>query len=170
MSARSPIAIGRSVGRRGRTSRLTPSPALDSTTRLEYDVHGAGLHVITTGGTAQVGDSSTTINYSRQREAHVEAESSMTWSNSLRFLQGRATGAYSLTWDIGGAGILSQNIGMTYLAQCCGIQAEFQKFNFPQSRSDFPIPSDRRFNLSFVLAGVGNFSNFFGAFGGMLGP
>ena len=77
----------------------------------------------------------------------------MTWSNSLRFLQGRATGAYSLTWDIGRAGILNQSIGMTYLAQCCGIQAEFQKFNFPQSRSDFPIPSDRRFNVSFVLAG-----------------
>ena len=55
---------------------------------------------------------------------------------------------------------------MTYLAQCCGIQAEFQKFNFPQSRSDFPIPSDRRFNLSFTLAGIGTFSDFFGAFGG----
>ena len=25
--------------------KLTPSPALESTTRLEYDVHGAGLHV-----------------------------------------------------------------------------------------------------------------------------
>ena len=151
--------------------QVTPSPALESTTRLEYDVHGAGLHVITTGGTAQFGDSSTTINYSRQREDRTSrAESSMTWSNSLRFLQGRATGAYSLTWDIGGAGILSQNIGITYLAQCCGIQAEFQKFNFPQSRSDFPISSDRRFNVSFVLAGIGNFSNFLGAFGGMLGP
>jgi lipopolysaccharide assembly outer membrane protein LptD (OstA) len=151
--------------------QVTPSPALESTTRFEYDVHGDGLHVITTGGTAQFGDSSTTVNYSRQREDRTsKAESSMTWSNSLRFLQGRATGAYALTWDIGGAGILSQSIGITYLAQCCGIQAEFQKFNFPQSRSDFPISSDRRFNVSFVLAGIGNFSNFLGAFGGMLGP
>ena len=96
-------------------------------------------------------------------------ESSLTWSNSLRFLEGRATGAYSLTWDIGRAGILNQSVGVSYLAQCCGIQAEFQKFKFPQSRSDFPIPSDRRFNVSFVLAGIGNFSNFLGAFGGLMG-
>jgi len=28
------------------------------------------------------------------------------------------------------------------------------------------MPRDRRFNMSFTLAGVGSFSNFFGAFGG----
>ena len=150
--------------------RLTPSPALESTTRLEYDVNGAGLLAMTTGGTAQVGVGSTTVNYSRQRRSQRSSpESSMTWTNSLRFLEGRATGAYSLTWDIGRGSILNQNIGMSYLAQCCGIQAEFQKYTFPQSRSDFPIPSDRRFNVSFVLAGIGNFSNFLGAFGGLVG-
>ena len=93
----------------------------------------------------------------------------MTWTNSLRFLQGRATGAYSLTWDIGRSSILNQSVGVSYLAQCCGIQAEFQKYNFPQSRSDFPVFSDRRFNVSLVLAGIGNFSNFLGAFGGLVG-
>ena len=93
----------------------------------------------------------------------------MTWSSSVNLLQGQARGAYALTWDIGRAGILNQSIGVTYLAQCCGIQAEFQKFKYPQSRSDFPIASDRRFNVSFVLAGLGTFSNFFGAFGGLMG-
>ena len=150
--------------------KVTPGPRLDSTTRFEYDVHGEGLHVITTGGTAQLGASSTTINYSRyRRRPTASAESSMTWSSSLNLLQGRTRGAYALTWDIGRAGILNQSIGVSYLAQCCGIQAEFQKFKFPQSRSDFPIPSDRRFNVSFVLAGLGTFSNFFGAFGGLMG-
>jgi hypothetical protein len=93
----------------------------------------------------------------------------MTWSSSVSAMQGQVKGAYALTWDIDGAGILNQSIAMSYLAQCCGIQAEFQKFRFPQSRSDFPIASDRRFNLSFVLAGLGTFSNFFGAFGGLTG-
>ena len=32
--------------------------------------------------------------------------------------------------------------------------------------SQFLLPKDRRFNMSFTLAGVGSFSNFFGAFGG----
>ena len=93
----------------------------------------------------------------------------MTWSSSVTLLQGQARGAYALTWDIGRSEILNQSVGMTYLAQCCGLQAEFQKFNYPQSGPNFPIPSDRRFNVSFVLAGLGTFSNFFGAFGGLMG-
>jgi hypothetical protein len=42
---------------------------------------------------------------------------------------------------------------------------EFQKFHLVSSA---PIPSDRRINISFVLAGLGTFSNFFGAFGNSL--
>jgi LPS-assembly protein len=147
--------------------KLTPGPRLDSTTRLEYDVHGEGLHVITTQGTVAMGASSSTINYSRyRRRTTSDADSSMTWSSSLNLLQGQARGAYALTWDIGRGHILNQSIAMTYLAQCCGIQAEFQKFKLT---SGAPIGSDRRFNVSFVLAGLGTFSNFFGAFGGLTG-
>jgi LPS-assembly protein len=150
--------------------KLTPSPLLDAATRLEYDVHGEGLHVITSQATVTMGGSSSTINYSRyRRRSALTPDSSMTWSSSLTMLQGQARGAYALTWDIGRSEILNQSIGMTYLAQCCGIQAEFQKFNYPQSGPNFPIPSDRRFNVSFVLAGLGTFSNFFGAFGGLTG-
>lgn len=152
------------------TVKVTPSPRLDSTTRLEYDVHGQGLHVLTTGGTTQVAGSSTTVSYSRQRRTRIaKPESSLSWSTSTTLLDGRARGMYGLTWDIGRAGVLNQSVGVSYLAQCCGIQAEFQKFKFPQSVAGFPIPSDRRFNVSFVLAGLGTFSNFLGAFGGLMG-
>jgi lipopolysaccharide assembly outer membrane protein LptD (OstA) len=152
------------------TVKVTPSEALDSTTRVEYDVHGEGLHVLSTSGTTRVGASSSTVNYSRYRKRTTSTpESSLSWSSSLATLEGRARGAYSLTWDIGRAGIMNQSVGFSYLAQCCGIQAEFQKFKYPQSRADFPISSDRRFNVSFVLAGVGTFSNFLGAFGGLMG-
>jgi lipopolysaccharide assembly outer membrane protein LptD (OstA) len=151
--------------------QLTPSARFASTTRVEYDLLGEGLHVITTGTTAQIGQGTTTVNYSRYRRNPLSnPESSLSWSTSLNLLEGRARGAYALTWDIGRAGILSQTIGMSYLAQCCGIQADFQKFKFPQSSSNFPIASDRRFNVSFVLAGLGTFSNLFGAFGGLMGP
>lgn len=150
--------------------KVTPSARFDSTTRLEYNLQGEGLHVVTTGTTAQLGQSSTTINYSRyRRRPEAKPESSLSWSTALNLLEGRARGAYALTWDIGRAGILSQTVGISYLAQCCGIQADFQKFKYPQARADFPIASDRRFNVSFVLAGLGTFSNFFGAFGGLMG-
>ena len=51
------------------------------------------------------------------------------------------------------------------MAQCCGVRADFQIVNFLPSVSS-PIPSDRRLNFAFVLAGLGTFSNFFGLFGG----
>ena len=51
------------------------------------------------------------------------------------------------------------------MAQCCGVQVEYQQFNFPDT-AGFPLSSDRRINFGFVLAGLGTFSNFFGAFGG----
>jgi len=150
--------------------KVTPSSRLDSTTRIEYDVYGQGLHVVTTGTTTQLGAGSTTVNYSRQRRtAASRPESSLSWSTSLNFMGGRTRGAYAMTWDIARNGILNQSVGVSYLAQCCGIQAEFQKYKFPQSRSDFPIPSDFRFNVSFVLAGIGTFSNLLGAFGGLMG-
>lgn len=152
------------------TVKVTPSPRLDSTTRLEYNMQGQGLHVLTTGGTTQVLGSSTTVSFSRQRRNRIaKPESSLSWSTSSTLLDGRARGMYGLTWDIGRAGVLNQSIGFSYLAQCCGILAEFQKFKFPQSVPGFPIPSDRRFNVSFILAGLGTFSNFLGAFGGLMG-
>jgi LPS-assembly protein len=153
----------------GVTVKVTPSPRLDSTTRLEYDVHGQGLHVLTTSGTTQVLGSSTTVSYNRQRRTRTaKPESSLTWSSSATLLDGRARGMYGLTWDIGRASVLNQSVGFSYLAQCCGIQAEFQKFKFPQSIAGFPA-ADKRFNVSFILAGLGTFSNFLGAFGGLMG-
>ena len=86
-------------------------------------------------------------------------------STTLRWLDGRANGTYSLSWDIARSYVVSQSIVGSYLAQCCGLQVEFQRFNYPEG-SGIPIASDTRFNFGFVLAGLGTFSNFFGAFGG----
>jgi hypothetical protein len=41
-----------------------------------------------------------------------------------------------------------------------------QDYHFP-ANSGYPVAADRRFNFGFVLAGLGTFSNFFGAFGGI---
>ena len=91
----------------------------------------------------------------------------MSASTTLRWLDGRANGTYSLSWDIARSYVVSQSIVGSYLAQCCGLQVEFQRFNYPEG-SGIPIASDTRFNFGFVLAGLGTFSNFFGAFGGQV--
>jgi LPS-assembly protein len=153
--------------------RVSPTSGIDANTRFEYDVQGKGLQVITTGLTASwsslnAGTSTATLSFSRiQPETSKTPTGSLGGSTVLSFLQGRVKGGYSLTWDIAQAALLNQGVTMAYLAQCCGIQTEFQKFKYPQSIG--PISSDRRFNVSFVLAGLGTFSNFFGAFGGLMG-
>ena len=155
--------------------RVTPKNGIDANTRFEYDVQGKGLQVMTTGLSASwsspaSGTSTATVNFSRiQPESSTTPTGSLGGATLLSFLQGRVKSGYSLTWDIAQAALLNQGVTLSYLAQCCGIQAEFQKFKYPQARADFPIPSDRRFNVSFVLAGLGTFSNFFGAFGGLMG-
>ena len=83
----------------------------------------------------------------------------------MRISRRTVTTAHSLSWSITQGYIVSQAVQLSYMAQCCGIQMEFQNYNFPPS-SGYPISADRRFNVSFTLAGLGTFSNFFGAFGG----
>ncbi len=146
--------------------RVSPSAKVDANTRLEYDVSGVGLQVWTVGGTLSAGGSGGTVSFSRYRYTRSGKPAAyLSGSTSLRSPSGQYAGTYSLSWDLTHSTIISQNVLATYMAQCCGLQLEFQKFNYPQAVSGFPLASDRRINLSFVLAGLGTFSNFFGAFG-----
>ena len=156
-------------------ARVSPSTTLDANARLEYDVTGNGLQIFTTGATANLlrpplgavnpPSASVNVSYSHARySAALSASDYLSASTVLRLMQGRLGAQYSLSWDISRSYVQSQSIMASYMAQCCGIQADFQNYNFAQT-SNFPIPSDRRFNVSFVLAGLGTFSNFFGAFG-----
>jgi LPS-assembly protein len=146
--------------------RVSPSAAIDGTARVEYDVSGRGLQAVTTGANLSFTTASMNLNYSHfRRDRSSSADDYLSSSANLRFLQNRATGTYSLSWDIARSYIVSQSVMASYMAQCCGLQVEYQTVNFPQT-TGIPIPSDRRFNFGFVLSGLGTFSNFFGAFGG----
>jgi hypothetical protein len=146
--------------------RVSPTAAFDATGRVEYDVAGRGLQVMTTGGTLNAAAASANVNYSHyRRDRSSDADDYLSASTTMRLLQGRASGTYSLSWDISRAYVISQSINASYMAQCCGLQVEYQTFDFPAG-TGIPIQSDRRFNFGFVLAGLGTFSNFFGAFGG----
>jgi hypothetical protein len=148
--------------------RVSPSAKIDANTRLEYSTSGLGLEVWTVGTSLTQGLSSGTLNYSRRSlTPGLPPDTYFSGSTSLKSPSGHYTGTYALSWDITHSTIVTQNILATYMAQCCGLQVEFQKFNYA-STPGIPIPSDRRINMSFVLAGLGTFSNFFGAFGNAL--
>ena len=147
-------------------ARVSPSARIDANTRVEYDVQGLGLAVLGVGSNISAGLSSGSLQFSRQHLSRREKPSTyLSGSTSLHSPNGHFTGTYALSWDITHSTIVTQNVLATYMAQCCGLQMEFQKFHLVSSA---PIPSDRRINVSFVLAGLGTFSNFFGAFGNSL--
>ena len=156
----SPIAL---------TTRVSPVAPIETNMRLEYDVsEGRGLRTLSFGGNVNAAAASVGANYSHSRLDPTNHTNFIQGMTSMRWLDGRATGTYNVGWDIARSYIVSQNIVVSYLAQCCGLTFEFQKFNYAELSSNVAIPSDTRFNLGFTLAGLGNFpiSNFFGAFGG----
>jgi LPS-assembly protein len=147
-------------------ARVSPSARVDANTRLEYDVHGLGLASLGVGSTVSAGLASGSLQFSRQHlSVNSKPNSYFSGSTSLHTPNGHFTGTYAIGWDLTHSTIVTQNVLATYMAQCCGLQMEFQNFHLVSSA---PIPSDRRFNVSFVLAGLGTFSNFFGAFGNTL--
>ncbi len=64
---------------------------------------------------------------------------------------------------------IQQRYTTYYNSQCCGVAIEYQTFNYGGSLAAYGLTQDKRFNLSFTLAGIGTFSNLFGAFGGQQG-
>jgi LPS-assembly protein len=148
------------------TVRAAPAAVIDTNGRLEYDVTGNGLQLISAGGGAQGTAGSVSLNYSwRHIDKTAKADNYLSTSGSIRLREGRVTSSYGLSWDIGRSYVVSQTLLASYMAQCCGFQVEYQRFNYPESVG-IPLPSDRRINFGFTLAGLGTFSNFFGAFGG----
>ncbi|MGH9385970.1 MAG: LPS-assembly protein LptD, partial [Vicinamibacterales bacterium] len=139
--------------------------------RLEYDptleaarhpLVGFGLN-----GTARFEQIDATVGWSRRAFGGGTAAQSADYlqtSANLRLLENRIGGNVSFNYDIARSSLIQQRWTGYYNAQCCGISFEFQSFNF--AGSGLGIPKDRRFNMSFTLAGIGSFSNFFGAFGG----
>ncbi len=90
-------------------------------------------------------------------------------STNVRRPGSRVGGNYSFNYDLRRDLFLQQRMGAYYNVQCCGVAFEYQTFNLQGSLISAAVPRDRRFNLSFTLAGIGTFSNLLGAFGGSQG-
>ena len=155
----SPVAV---------TARYSPAFAFDTNGRVEYDVNGYGLQTLSGGASVNSVKSSGNLTFSRSRMRPIDPPNSfLTGSTGVRLREGRVTSQYALSWDLGRGYVVSHRVAMSYMAQCCGVQADFQTYNYePGNGSLGGFPADRRFNISVVLAGLGNVSNFFGGFGG----
>ncbi|HEX6163511.1 MAG TPA: hypothetical protein VFZ31_09105, partial [Vicinamibacterales bacterium] len=152
----------------------TPTTPLAIDYRIEYDpkavannpkLLGMGLN-----GTLRSNPVNVTAGWSRRAFAQttqsglqIPADNQVNASSDFRIKN--VGGSVSFNYDVGRSTLLNQRYVGFYNAQCCGVQFEYQSFNYPNNPG-YLLPRDRRFNMSFTLAGVGSFSNFFGAFGG----
>jgi lipopolysaccharide assembly outer membrane protein LptD (OstA) len=153
----SPVAI---------IARYSPALAFDTNGRVEYDVNGNGLQTLSGGASVNSLRASGNVTFSRTRMRPIDPPNSfLNGSTGLRLRDGRVTTQYALSWDLARGYIVSQSIAASYMAQCCGVKADFQNYNYQPYNNSLGFPADRRFNISLVLAGLGDISNFFG-FGG----
>jgi LPS-assembly protein len=161
-------------------TRATPVTPLAIDYRLEYDpnaipnspkVLGMGLN-----GTFLTPAANVTGGWSRQSFPSIDPATGFprntTSSNyvqtaaDFRLKQSQFGGRVEFNYNFATSTLVNQRYIAFYNAQCCGVSFEYQAFNYPNNPNQFYLPRDRRFNMSFTLAGVGSFSNFFGAFGG----
>jgi LPS-assembly protein len=83
---------------------------------------------------------------------------------SFKFLDNRVGGTYGFDYDVQAAGFVQQRLIGYYNAQCCGISMDYQHAVISGVGQPNAL-KDRRFGISFTLAGIGSFANPFGAFG-----
>ena len=162
-NAFSPISIN---------ARATPSDPLAIDYRLEYDPvpvdeNSPKLLGMSLNGTLRTAIADVTAGWSRQAFASIDRQipPSHLIQSSANLRIRNFGGNVTFNYDIARSTLLNQRYVAFYNPQCCGVSFEFQSFNYPDS-SRFLMPRDRRFNISFTLAGVGSFSNLLGAFGG----
>jgi LPS-assembly protein len=148
---------------------LNPTLRTSGTLRLEYDTDIDAFQSITGGGNYSSRFVDVSGNYSRRllRDPNnqLRGDNFVNASTVLRTLRNTLGGAYTFDYNFTTSTLIQQRVTAYYNAQCCGIAMEYQVFNYPNV-TGFVLPQDRRFNLSFTLAGIGTFSNFLGAFGG----
>jgi hypothetical protein len=167
-SAFSPIGV---------SARTTPVAPLAVDTRLEYDANalpgGPKLLGVGLNGTFRTPDVNIIGGWSRQAYSLPSPTGNVTNANNLvrstadfKLKQSRFGGIVDFVYDVTQSLLVNQRYVGFYNSQCCGVSFEYQAYDYPNQPNQFLLPHDRRFNMSFTLAGVGSFSNFFGAFGG----
>jgi LPS-assembly protein len=149
--------------------RSSPNPRVETNFRTEWTPNGGAFQSFAGSASINTTNFQQGVIWAQQRVVPLDpllpptvSVHYLTSSTTLRSDRNKVGGTYAFSYDFHNTKYLQQRIFGYYNAQCCGILAEYQVFNLPSS----PIPQDKRFNISFTLAGIGTFSNLLGAFGG----
>jgi LPS-assembly protein len=155
--------------------RASPTDRIQGDFRSEWDPKASAITTISANGTFSSGDwLNGSAGWSQRRfiqdfpgfDDPDRADQYINAVVNIRRFGNRIGGSYTFNYDILRDRFLNQRWVSYYNAQCCGVGIEYQTFNLQGSLVPTAVPQDRRFNISFTLAGIGTFSNLFGAFGG----
>jgi LPS-assembly protein len=156
--------------------RAVPNNALNASFRAEFDSRYHNLRTVSaTGSYAVTGVLQTNLTWSKAASVQdpttpgifKSIDQSISGNLTLHTRDNRYGGVYAPNYDIFRHSMLMQRISGYYNTQCCGLAFEYDNTNYGTISSLVGIASDRRFFLSFTLAGLGNFSPFNGAMGGV---
>jgi hypothetical protein len=152
------------------TVRSNPTPSYGASARLEYNKQTSTWETIQLAGTVKKGgwfdtsDGFTLRKYTNILNPALALNTFLSSTTKISVGGGSYGGLYSFEMNVQDRSLVQQRIGFFYNTQCCGIGFEYQSFNYP-NRSYFLVSQDKRFNITFTLAGIGTFSNLLGAFG-----
>jgi LPS-assembly protein len=157
--------------------RTSPTDRIQGEFRTEYDFFVDAFRTYAATGSVNGSNVQVSAGWSRRRfipnlqgfnDPNL-ANHYLNASASVRGARNRVGAQYAFNYDLRQDTFLQQRFMAYYNAQCCGISVEYQNFNFNNGFAGVQVPEDRRFNISFTLAGIGSFSNALGAFGGQQG-
>jgi LPS-assembly protein len=152
---------------------VSPTTITDATMRAEFDSKSQAMTQFALNGGMALGW--TVVNAGWSLSRNIPVNPSLPITTASHFLNAMAitrrpgngwSGAYGFNYDMKNKDFMNQRFIAHYNTQCCGLAIEFQKYNFGTRAGTVGVPTDHRFNLSFTLAGIGTFSDLFGAFGG----
>ena len=161
----SPIAI---------TARAAPTLGIQANLRTEWDHEVNALRTIAASATynhapwlqGEAGWSLRRVIPDLPGFGEGSASHYLNASTTLRTRRNNFGGTYSFNYDMREDQFLQQRYMAYYNAQCCGVAVEWQTWNLQGRLAGVSVPQDRRFNISFTLAGIGAVPNFFGGLSG----
>ena len=157
---------------------VAPIPGTDATIRTELDPKVHKFRTLSANGSLAKGWVQESAGWSIRRYLpdvpgfNVESQAThyLNSATVVRKPGNSVGGIYTFNYDVRHTQFLQQRYMVFYNTQCCGVNVEYQTFNYSLvNQAVLGVPKDRRLNISFTLAGVGSFSNLLGAFGGQQG-
>jgi LPS-assembly protein len=162
LSKFSPIAL---------TVRAIPTNEFNASMRAEFDSRYHSLRTISaTGSYSWTGLLTSSVQWSKRAfipqllgfNDPAQLDQYVSATTNVHTHDNQYGTAYQFNFDIQHSSMLQQQISGYYNAQCCGLAFQYQNYNLGNG-----FPADRRFFVSFTLAGLGNFSPFNGAMSGV---